>query len=99
MLKGIKQTAVVKPGGIIEVQSTDLPVGSTVEVIVLVNHVPSNQQDPHPLSGLSQEEHIAKIRAAIGGWKDDAEITAIFSDIAEERRTYSGRAIASFDEE
>ncbi len=36
MLTGIRQTAVVKPGGLIELHSTELTEGTTVEVIVLV---------------------------------------------------------------
>jgi hypothetical protein len=35
MLKGIRQEAVVQPGGIIELAPTDLPVGTAVEAIIL----------------------------------------------------------------
>jgi len=103
MLNGFRQTAVVKPGGVIEVQSADLPVGSTVDVIVLINREASRGEAAatpnHPLSGLSREERIAKIRAAVGGWKDDAEMANIFAAIDQERHAYQGRAIATFDEE
>jgi len=99
MLNGLRQTAVVKPGGVIEVQSAELPVGSTVDVIVLVNRDGAPATSSHPLSGLSREERIAKIRAAVGGWKDDAEIADIFAEIDQERHAYQGRAIATFDEE
>jgi hypothetical protein len=36
MLSGIRQKAVVQPGGIVELQSSDLPEGAIVEVIVLL---------------------------------------------------------------
>ncbi|MGB3614757.1 MAG: hypothetical protein WBA10_13270 [Elainellaceae cyanobacterium] len=36
MLNGIKQQAIVKPGGVIELISPELPEGAIVEVIVLV---------------------------------------------------------------
>lgn len=61
MLNGLRQTAVVKPGGVIEVRSAELPVGSTVDVIVLINRDATQPLQLHPLSGLSKEERIAKI--------------------------------------
>uniref|UniRef100_B8HZM4 Uncharacterized protein n=1 Tax=Cyanothece sp. (strain PCC 7425 / ATCC 29141) TaxID=395961 RepID=B8HZM4_CYAP4 len=36
MLTGIRQKAIVQPGGLIELHSSELPEGATVEVIVLV---------------------------------------------------------------
>jgi hypothetical protein len=98
MLNGVRQQTIVKPGGVIEVQSADLPVGSTVEVIVLINNDAAPDQLAHPLSGLSQTERRAKIRAAVGGWKHDPEIAEIFAEIDQERHAYQGRTIASFDE-
>jgi antitoxin ParD1/3/4 len=99
MLNGLRQTAVVKPGGLIEVQSADLPVGSTVEVIVLINSNEALADTSHPLGGLTQEERIAKIRSAVGGWKEDPEIADIFAVIDQERHAYQGRAIAPLDHE
>lgn len=37
MVQAIKQTATIQPGGRIELHSSEIPVGTTVEVIVLVN--------------------------------------------------------------
>lgn len=36
MLNGIRQEAIVQPGGVIQLQSAELPEGATVEVIVLL---------------------------------------------------------------
>jgi len=99
MLNELRQTAIVRPGGIIEVRSDELPVGSTVDVIVLINRDVTHPLPPHPLSGLSKDERIAKIRAAVGGWKDDPEIAEIFDEIAQERHAYQGRPLAKLDEE
>ncbi len=52
----------------------------------------------HPLSNLTKEERIAKIRESLGGWKDDSEITEIFSKIDQERHSYQGRPLVSFDD-
>lgn len=37
MIDAIRQQVTVQPGGVIELQSPDLPVGARVEVIVLVD--------------------------------------------------------------
>ena len=42
MLNELKQKAIVQPGGIIEIRSPELPIGATVEVIVLLNSPPNN---------------------------------------------------------
>lgn len=44
MLNGLKQTVIVQPGGLIEVRSPDLPPGATVEVIVLLESIPQDNQ-------------------------------------------------------
>jgi hypothetical protein len=36
MLNGLRQQAIVKPGGVVEISSPELPAGATVEVIVLL---------------------------------------------------------------
>lgn len=99
MINEIRQTALVQPGGIIEFQSNELPVGKTVEIIVLVD-APSilASTSTHPLANLSREQRIAKIRAALGGWKSDPEIAEIFAEIDRERHAYLGRPLATFNE-
>ncbi|MDF5729828.1 MAG: hypothetical protein PUP92_17910 [Rhizonema sp. PD38] len=37
MLSGLRQKAIVKPGGVVEICSSELPTGATVEVIVLMD--------------------------------------------------------------
>ena len=100
MINGIRKNAVVKPGGFIELQATELPVGTTVEVIVLVDETPTSQasMSTHPLANLSKAERTAKIQAALGSWKNDSEITEIFSEIDRARHAYQGRPLATFDE-
>lgn len=96
MINGIRQTAVVQPGGIVEVQSADLAEGSTVEVIIL-RDAPTETAS-HPLSGLSREQRISKIRDALGGWKDNPEIAENFAEIDQDRHAYRGRPLTPFDE-
>jgi hypothetical protein len=104
MIHEIRQTALVQPGGIIELQSNELPVGQTVEIIVLVDAPPTSvgttpaNTSNHPLANLSQEQRSAKIRAALGGWKNDPEIAEIFAEIDRERHAYKGRPLTKFNE-
>lgn len=46
MLNGLRQKAIVKPGGVIEICSPELPPGATVEVIVLLESPPKHSQKP-----------------------------------------------------
>jgi hypothetical protein len=101
MIHEIRQTALVQPGGIIELQSNELPVGQTVKIIILVAPPTSVGTTPvstshHPLANLSQEQRCAKIQAALSGWKNDPEIAEIFADIDRERHDYQGRPLAIF---
>lgn len=41
MLSSLKRKVIVQPGGLIEIQSPDLPPGATVEVIVLLDQPPA----------------------------------------------------------
>ncbi|GAP99961.1 hypothetical protein [Leptolyngbya sp. NIES-2104] len=56
MLNRLKQTVVVQPGGLIQVQSPDLPVGMTVEVIILIQPSPQSAEVPLAASR-SQFQH------------------------------------------
>lgn len=75
MLNGLRQKVVVQPGGIVEVQSSELPAGATVEVIVLLET--SNQP---AIEGLSRF-----IGAAQGNF---ASPEAVDQFIRQERETW-----------
>ncbi|HAZ43327.1 MAG TPA: hypothetical protein DDW76_34160 [Cyanobacteria bacterium UBA11369] len=44
MLNGLKQKAIVQPGGVVEIRSSELPAGATVEVIVLLESLSDQSQ-------------------------------------------------------
>ena len=93
MLKGIKQKTIVKPGGAIELASTDLPVGTSVEVIVLVT-----EQGDHSKNASSQDEKWARFyEKAVGMWKDSEDIEQVFAEIDRERHLDYGRETPALD--
>lgn len=57
MLTGIKERTIVKEGGRIEISSSDLPVGSEVEVIVLVNEKQMDETE-YLLSTETNRRHL-----------------------------------------
>jgi hypothetical protein len=46
MLNGLRQKAIVKPGGVVEICSPELPAGATVEVIVLMESPLKQSEQP-----------------------------------------------------
>ncbi|WP_193198939.1 hypothetical protein [Nostoc sp. MG11] len=46
MLNGLRQKAIVKPGGVVEICSPELPAGATVEVIVLLESPLKQSEKP-----------------------------------------------------
>ncbi|MEH2389239.1 MAG: hypothetical protein V7K14_26425 [Nostoc sp.] len=46
MLNGLRQQAIVKPGGVVEISSPELPAGATVEVIVLLESLAKHSEKP-----------------------------------------------------
>ncbi|NEU84472.1 hypothetical protein [Nostoc sp. UIC 10630] len=46
MLNGLRQQAIVKPGGVVEISSPELPAGATVEVIVLLESPSKHSEKP-----------------------------------------------------
>ena len=91
MLKEIRQEAVVKPGGVIEIASTDLPVGTAVEVIVVVEEE-SNQSEATP----DDDKWADFDKNVVGAWKNDEEINQIFKEIERDRHRPSNRETPVF---
>lgn len=50
MTSAVRTTATVQPGGLIEVHSSDLPEGATVEVIVLIDSPKPDSRQPKQFS-------------------------------------------------
>lgn len=104
MLSGMKQKAIVKAGGVIELKTPELSTGTHVEVIVLVEPSEAVTAPRNPtevaksLEGLSAEEAESKLRSLIGTWADEEEIEHIFAEIDRERHADFGRAPVTFDE-
>ncbi|NDJ22720.1 hypothetical protein GS682_13965 [Nostoc sp. B(2019)] len=46
MLNGLRQKAIVKPGGVVEICFPELPAGATVEVIVLMESPLKQSEQP-----------------------------------------------------
>lgn len=51
MDQAIRQKAVVKLGGIIKIQSSELPIGTEVDVIVIMKTVAKNKQSLSSIIG------------------------------------------------
>jgi hypothetical protein len=51
MNQAIRQKAVVKPGGVINIQSSELPVGTEVDVIVIVERAGKKKQSLRSIIG------------------------------------------------
>ena len=94
MLKGIRQETIVEPDGTIELNPTDLPAGTSVEVIVLIS-----EKDDKPDAALSQDEKWARFyERAVGVWKDDEDIERVFAEIDRERHLDRGRETPVLDD-
>ena len=98
-IKGIRQKTIVKPGGAIELESTDLSAGTFVEVIVLVDESkPVDQGSQTSPDTLSQEEKWADFYSVLGAWKDNEDIDQVFAEIDRERHLDYGRHAPIFDD-
>ena len=77
MVRAIKETVVIRPGGLIEIRRADLPAGARAEVIVMIE-LPDGAHEPAPplrsLFGRAKgifkngEEADAFIRAERDAW-------------------------------
>jgi hypothetical protein len=54
MNQALRQKAVVKPGGIIEINSPELLPGTTVDVIVIVESLPQKRRSLRSIIGTGQ---------------------------------------------
>ncbi|MGD1896783.1 MAG: hypothetical protein ACFB16_07505 [Phormidesmis sp.] len=82
MLQAIRQQTIVKTGGIIELVSTDLPVGASVEVIVVV----SDSQEA--VEAVDEDEQWTDFyENVVGAWEGNQEISQIFEQIERERHS------------
>ena len=59
MLTGIREKAIVKENGMVEISAPDLPVGTEVEVIVLVEEVEMDTTE-YLLSSEANREHLMR---------------------------------------
>ncbi len=50
----IRQKVVVKPGGVINIQSSELPVGTEVDVIVIVETATKKRQSLRSIIGIGK---------------------------------------------
>ena len=92
MLKEIRQEAVVKSGGIIELTVADLPVGTAVEVTILL------KENNGSSKAVSQEEKWARFYAVLGAWKDDDDIERVFAEIDRDRHLDRSSEMPIFDD-
>jgi len=66
MISGVRTRVTVQPGGLIEIRSDELPEGTVVEVIVLLDSLPAGATQPKGLSRF--------IGAAKGNFSSIAEV-------------------------
>ena len=78
MTKAVRQRTTVQPGGIIHLAPTDLPAGTSVEVIVLV-------EEEDAMAPPSKAETQDSAPSTTDGWKGDEEIQQMFEEIEKGR--------------
>ncbi|MHC5854843.1 hypothetical protein [Nostoc sp.] len=85
----------IKRGQNIEIleQLNNIPDGT--EIIIDVEFITNQIAEPQPL--LTDEERLARLNQLFGAWKNQPELTEIFTEIDEQRHTYQGRTIDSLD--
>ncbi|MBD2194727.1 MULTISPECIES: hypothetical protein [Calothrix] len=85
----------IKRGQNIEIleQMHNIPDGT--EIIVDLEFIESQiTETQHPLT---ETERLAKINQLFGAWKNQPELTEIFTEIDQQRHNYQGGTINSID--
>jgi hypothetical protein len=85
----------IKRGQNIEIleQLHNIPDGT--EIIVDLEFI--ENQITEPQQPLTEAERLAKLNQLFGSWKNQSELTEIFTEIDKERHAYKGRTINSID--
>jgi hypothetical protein len=85
----------IKRGQNIEIleQLNNIPDGT--EIIIDVEFIANPITEPQP--PLTDEERLARLNQLFGAWKNQPELTEIFTEIDQQRHTYQGRTIDSLD--
>ena len=85
----------IKRGQNIEVleQLNNIPDGT--EIIIDLELIANQISEPQP--PLTAEERLAKLNQLFGAWKNQPELTEIFTEIDQQRHNYQGRTIDSLD--
>ena len=85
----------IKRGQNIEIleQLNNIPDGT--EIIIDVEFITNKITEPQPL--LTDEERLARLNQLFGAWKNQPELTEIFTEIDQQRHTYQGRTLDSLD--
>jgi antitoxin ParD1/3/4 len=85
----------IKRGQNIEIleELNNIPDGT--EIIIDVEFIANPITEPQP--PLTDEERLAKLNQLFGAWKNQPELTEIFTEIDQQRHTYQGRTIDSLD--
>ncbi|WYL96154.1 MAG: hypothetical protein HEQ35_22055 [Gloeotrichia echinulata IR180] len=82
--------------------------GQTIELLEQINNIPdgteiiveleiTSTEITVPQQPLTEAERLAKLNKLFGTWKNQPELTEIFTEIDQQRHTYQGRTIDSLD--
>ncbi|MDZ8091609.1 MAG: hypothetical protein RMZ42_06675 [Nostoc sp. DedQUE05] len=85
----------IKRGQNIEIleQLNNIPDGT--EIIIDVEIVTNQITELQP--PLTDSERLARLNLLFGAWKNQPELTEVFTEIDEQRHTYQGRTLDSLD--
>ncbi len=85
----------IKRGQNIEIleELNNIPDGT--EIIIDVEFIANQITEPQP--PLTDKERLARLNQLFGAWKNQPELTEIFTEIHQQRHTYQGRILDSLD--